>query len=119
MNMTIEKEESGEAALVRLTGEIDMHTSPDVRNALLPLFERGVKGVVVDLAGVTYMDSSGIATMIEGLQWSSREGKRFILTGLCDKVMDVFVLTNLKDAFEFSPEPQVALKDIAGGGSGF
>ena len=117
MNLTIEKEELNEVALVRIAGEIDMHTSPNVRNTLLPFFERGMKGIVVDLAGVTYMDSSGIATMIEGLQWSSREGKRFVLTGLRDAVMDVFVLTNLKDAFEFSSEPQNAINDIAGGGA--
>ena len=117
MNLTIEKEEFGEVALIRLVGEIDMHTSPDVRNTLLPFFERGMKGVVVDLAGVSYMDSSGIATMIEGLQWSSREGKRFILSELRDTVMDVFVLTNLKEAFEFSSETRIALNDISGGGS--
>ena len=115
MNLTIEKEEFGEVALIRLAGEIDMHTSPDVRNTLLPFFERGMKGVVVDLGGVSYMDSSGIATMIEGLQWSSREGTRFILSELREAVMDVFVLTNLKDAFEFSTETGSALQDIRGG----
>ncbi|MFQ5329542.1 MAG: STAS domain-containing protein [Thermodesulfobacteriota bacterium] len=114
-NLTINKEELKGVPVVSVAGEIDMHSSPKVRNILLPYFERGVKGVVVDLAGVTYMDSSGIATMIEGLQWSSREGKRFILTGLRDAVMDVFVLTNLKDAFEFSAEAQSAVNDIAGG----
>jgi anti-sigma B factor antagonist len=60
------------------------------------------------------MDSSGIATMIEGLQWSTREGKRFIVSGLTDQVMDVFVLTNLKDVFDFADNCDSALEDING-----
>ena len=80
----------------------------------MPLFLKSMRGIVVDLSGVTYMDSSGIATMIEGLQWSTREGKRFIVSGLSEQVMDVFVLTNLKDVFEFAPDSQSAYDDIAG-----
>ena len=52
--------------------------------------------------------------MIEGLQWSTREGKRFIVSGLSEQVMDVFVLTNLKDVFEFAQDSKSAFDDIAG-----
>lgn len=109
------REEAGGLALVSIQGEVDMHTSPEVRDAMLPHFNAGTRGIVVDLSGVTYMDSSGVATMIEGLQWSTKEGKRFVLAGLVPRVMDVFVLTNLKDAFEFSPDSRSAFNEIKGG----
>lgn len=114
MKVELEKNHAG-VALVRIEGEVDMLTSPEVRNTLLPFFTPETRGVVVDLSGVTYMDSSGIATMVEGLQWSRREGKRFVLVGLSPVVMDVFVLTNLRDVFEFSTDPDAAVKDISGG----
>jgi anti-sigma B factor antagonist len=114
MRVEIVKNNDG-VALMEVEGEVDMLTSPEVRNALLPLFDGATRGIVVDLSGVTYMDSSGIATMIEGLQWSSKEGKRFVVAGLQDKVMDVFVLTNLKDVFEFSSDPAGVFNEISGG----
>lgn len=112
MRVEIKKEENG-AVLIEVEGEVDMLTSPEVRNVLLPYFNKGTLGIVVDLSQVTYMDSSGIATMIEGLQWSKKEGKRFVVAGLQEKVMDVFVLTNLKDVFEFSEDPLNSFNDIS------
>ncbi|MDO9323948.1 MAG: STAS domain-containing protein, partial [Methanoregula sp.] len=52
------------------------------KNKLLPFFKKMVKGIIVDLSGVSFMDSSGIATLVEGLQWSKKEKRQFILTGL-------------------------------------
>lgn len=108
------KKDAGGVALIYVEGEVDMHTSPNIRDTLLPYFKREMQGIVIDLSGVTYMDSSGIATMIEGLQWSKREGRRFVLAGLTPMVMDVFVLTNLKDVFEFFTDSQSAFNDISG-----
>jgi anti-sigma B factor antagonist len=113
MNISV-KENTGEIAVLVIEGEVDMMSAPDVRDTLVPLFLESMRGIVVDLSGVTYMDSSGIATMIEGLQWSTREGKRFIVSGLNKQVMDVFVLTNLKDVFEFAQNSQSAFDNIAG-----
>ena len=113
MNISV-KENTGEIAVLVIEGEVDMMSAPVVRDTLVPLFQDTMRGVVVDLSGVTYMDSSGIATMIEGLQWSTREGKRFIVSGLSEQVMDVFVLTNLKDVFEFAQDSKSAFDDIAG-----
>ncbi len=113
MNIEI-RDTNADVALLSLSGELDMSTSTRVRDALTPIYKKNVKGIVVDLAGVTYMDSSGIATMIEGLQWSKSGSRRFVVAGLCDAVMDVFVLTNLKDVFEFATDAESAVNDIAG-----
>lgn len=113
MKVEVRKDTDG-VALIAVEGEVDMHSSPNVRDTLVPYFKKDMLGIIVDLSGVTYMDSSGIATMIEGLQWSKSVGKRFILAGLTPKVMDVFVLTNLKEVFEFSDDSQVAFDDLAG-----
>ena len=113
MNINI-KENNGNIAVLEIEGEVDMLNAPEVRDNLLPLFKETMRGIVVDLSGVTYMDSSGIATMIEGLQWSTREGKRFIVSGLSEQVMDVFVLTNLKEVFDFAQDTESALEEIAG-----
>ena len=51
-----------------ITGDIDMSSSTKMRDALAPLFQNNNNVVVVDLYGVSYIDSSGITTLVEGLQ---------------------------------------------------
>jgi len=58
-----------------------MSTSPEVRKALLSVFKKGPSHIIMDLAGVLYIDSSGIATFVEGLQLSRKGVTRFTLAG--------------------------------------
>jgi len=92
-------------------GDVDMSSSPEVRKAMAPLFRQGTAQVIVDLSAVPYMDSSGIATLIEGLQLSHKESIRFILAGMSPSVEAAFELAHLKDVFEVLPDAQRALEE--------
>ena len=98
--------------IITLEGEVDMHVSPKVRNTLLDVFKKNVKGIVVDLSGVPFMDSSGIATLVEGLRWSKKEGARFVLVGLQDNVGHTLKLAKLDSFFEIFPGQKEALASI-------
>ena len=90
--------------VVTPSGEVDMSTSPDLRKILVPLFSSGASHIVVDLSAVSYMDSSGIATLVEGLQLSRRKGNvRYSLAGAVPSVEAVFELACLKSVFEMVP----------------
>jgi len=54
--------------VLQLEGEIDLHISPEVAESLRTMVEKKPKVVVVDFAKVTYIDSSGLAVLIEGMQ---------------------------------------------------
>ena len=99
-------------ALIRVEGEIDMFTSPNLRDVLLPCFNPSTTGIVVDLAGVSFMDSSGIATLVEGLQWSRKEKREFILTGLGKTVFNALSLTKLDNVFAIEPDADTALAGL-------
>jgi anti-sigma B factor antagonist len=96
-------------------GDVDMGSSPEVRKALAPLFRKGTVHVIVDLSHVPYMDSSGIATLIEGFQLSQKGAIRFTLAGMNPSVEAAFDLAHLKDVFEVVPVVEVALGE--GGGA--
>jgi len=98
--------------IVALQGEVDMHVSPQVREALLSVFKKNAKGILVDLSEVTFMDSSGIATLVEGLRWSKNEGTRFILVGLQDTVSHTLKLAKLDSFFEIFPSQEEALGTV-------
>ncbi len=98
--MEIETEDLGNAFLVRVSGEVDMSNSPTVRETLIGLIAEKVPAIVVDLGGVSYMDSSGIATLVEGLQETMAYGGKFRIAALTPKVMQVFELARLTDVFD-------------------
>ncbi len=82
-------------ALVKVEGEIDMFTSPNLRDTLLPFFKKKVQGIIVDLTQVSFMDSSGIATLVEGLQWSKKENSREALGKIVEERFDLKKMSQL------------------------
>ena len=106
---SMEKENIG---VIMAEGEIDMFSSPNLRNKLVPFFEKKIKGIIVDLSGVSFMDSSGIATLVEGLQWSKKNNKAFVLTGLGTNVMNALCLTKLDNIFTIMPKMDDAFKKL-------
>ena len=98
--------------VIIVEGDIDMHVSPKFRDSLFNVFRKKIGVVVVDLSGVPFMDSSAIATLVEGLRWSKKEDKRFILAGLQENVSRTLKLAKLNDFFEISPTQADALSRI-------
>jgi len=100
MSLHIEIEHTEKAATITIKGDVTIQTSPELRNELQPLFAKDVEMIRVVLSDVKFMDSSGIATLVEGLQWSKTSGGRFVLSGLSETVRDVFELAKLDTIFE-------------------
>jgi len=112
MSFNIKSKEKENIGVIVVNGEVDMFTSPNLRDKLVPFFEKGVKGIIVDLTGVSFMDSSGIATLVEGLQWSKKDDKAFILAGLGTNVMNALSLTKLDDVFTIKDSADDAYKEL-------
>ncbi len=105
--------ERDKVAFVNVEGEIDMYTSPNLRDTLLPFFKKKVDAIVVDFSLVSFMDSSGIATLVEGLQWSKKEKRAFVLSGLGKTVFNALSLTKLDNVFTIKENTQEALDWIS------
>jgi anti-sigma B factor antagonist len=84
-----------------ISGDIDLATSPELRKALLrELRELKTPRVVLNLAGVRYIDSSGVASLVEALKASRDVGSRLILFGLNRTIREVLQLSKLLKIFE-------------------
>jgi len=84
-----------------ISGDIDLATSPELRKALLrELRELKMPRVVLNLGAVRYMDSSGVASLVEGLKASRDVGSRLILFGLNRSIREVLQLSKLLRIFE-------------------
>lgn len=91
---------SGDGALARISGHIDMDSSPALRNRVRELFATlRPKVVSIDLSGVTQMDSSGIATLIEALKVARSYGGDIRLQGLEGGLLQLFQSTGILSLF--------------------
>lgn len=88
--------------LVHLSGEVDLSWSQQVRRAVLDALADGMP-VGVDLSAVSYIDSSGIAALVEGFQTARLRGHRFALVAVSDAVRAVLELARLDRVFLLVP----------------
>ena len=99
--MKISERRLDKITIFDISGDIDLATSPMLRKALLHEFrELKMPRVVLNLIAVRYIDSSGVASLVEGLKASRDVGSRFILFGLNRTVREVLQLSKLLKIFE-------------------
>lgn len=96
--------------ILDITGDIDLAHSPAMRKALLQeIKEKKTPKVFLNLEKVRYIDSSGIASLVEGLKASRDQGSRLILYGLSKTVREVMELSRLQKIFEIHDSEAQAL----------
>ena len=102
--ISITVDQCGSDTLVRLVGRIDVDSSPDLRDCLLAILseEPMPRAITVDLAGVAYIETSGIATLIEALKIARHRQTIFCLQGLNGSALRLFEVTGVLALFEGS-----------------
>jgi anti-sigma B factor antagonist len=101
---------SGDTTIVDVNGDITLRSTPEVRTVLLELLrEKRSARVVVNLAKVRYIDSAGVASLVEALRVSRDMNRGFALFGLSRAARQVLELTRLTKVFEIHEDEQSAL----------
>jgi anti-sigma B factor antagonist len=90
---------AGEITIVDLVGQIDLGSSPALRKTLLNSLKT-TEHMAINLGGVSYIDSSGIASLVEVLRAAQDTKKRLVLFGVGGAVLQVLQLTRLTGVFE-------------------
>lgn len=91
---------SDSSVVLNVRGELDVKTAPQLKRAMDSCFVEGVGQLEIALDMVPKIDSSGIATLVEGLRWSRRTNNSFFLSGLQAPVLDLVRLSNLENEFD-------------------
>ena len=101
--------ERDRANVLPLKGEIDLHVSPSVTASLNSMIEKKPQRLVVDLSGVSYIDSAGLAALIGAMQKVEGYGGKFLLAGLQETVRSIFEISRLDQVFQIFPDADAAL----------
>ena len=99
-SVLVKNETIDDGILVYVAGDIEYSKSPVLRAELFGLLKQNEpERLILDLSGVAYMDSSGIATIVETLQFQRRLGNKLVLCSLQTKVTSMFEIANLDSLF--------------------
>ena len=112
MNLEIKTEKKSDAVIVHIRGEVDLYSSPEVRKTIMSLVKKKAPLIIINLAKVHYMDSSGIATLVEGLQQTGKYQGKFAITCLKSGVREVFELSRLDKVFDIFENEEQALNKL-------
>lgn len=100
--LRIEIDEDAGGVLLRLRGEIDLNTSPTLRARLLEVVETPTSRVLVDLSGLSYMDSSGVGTLVDFKRRLDQRKSALVLFGLQSRVRSLLEITRLDRYFKIA-----------------
>ncbi len=102
-------ERQSRSNVLPLKGEIDLHVSPTVTALLNDMIGKKPERLVVDLSDVSYIDSAGLAALIEAMQKVEGYGGKFMLAGLQETVRSIFEISRLDQVFQIFPDADAAL----------
>lgn len=103
------REEQGKW-IVALQGDVDLESSPTARRVLLDGVARG-RDVLVDMSGVAYIDSSGVASLVEAFQNARKKGCGFGLASVSESALRVLQLARLDKVFNIHASVENGLSD--------
>lgn len=107
--MDVRSSEQNGITLIQVSGEINISTSPDLKK----VFEKEAKKkIVVDLTKVSYVDSSGLATLVEMLKKTKSQGGSLCLAGMSEKVKSLFEITKLDRLFSIVSSADEAVSKL-------
>ena len=107
MNFSVSTQDN--FTILSLSGDVDMQYSPVAREQILKHLTKK-ENVLIDMSAVTYIDSSGVASLVEGYQLAKTNQLEFGLIGVSNKAMQVLKLARLDQVFLIYQDINARLK---------
>jgi len=117
MDLTVDVQHREGYAVVVVAGEVDMHTAPTLRERLVETVGEGHDGIVVDLEGVEFFDSTGLGVLIGAAERVEGQGGSFQVVCATPAVLRVFTVTGLIDRLHVHGSLEEAFSSGSNAGS--
>ena len=110
--MALKTEDKNGLIVCYVEGEIDINTAPDIKKHFEKILSRKAPKIVINFSKVTYVDSSGLATLVEILKGMRVYGGKMRLSNLSPKIKSLFEITKLEKLFEIMADEAQAMSDF-------
>jgi len=113
MDLQILVRNNGSVPIIELVGEVDAYTSARFREVMVGIIEDGNPTVVVSMAKVEYIDSSGLGALVGGLKRASEKSGRILIVCAQPQVRKVFEITGLERVFPIFEAEEEAVRAVS------
>ncbi len=114
MELEIKSERTPEGvAVIEVAGELDLYTAPRLKEELLAALEDGALQVVIDMAGVHFIDSSALGVLIGGVKRLKPNDGRLVLVSVDENVNWIFRITGLNNVFDIFSTREEAIASFS------
>jgi anti-sigma B factor antagonist len=110
--MQIQERKVNDVTILAINGDIDLNSSPNMRKKFEELIKNNALKIIINFQDVSYIDSSGLATIIEMLQRLKKVQGHLHLSNMSEKIKNLFEITKIDKLFQMYPNEQEALKDF-------
>ena len=110
--MKVDYQRKDDCAVCQIEGEINLNTSPELRRVFDDCLRTNIKKVIINFSAVPYIDSSGLATLIELFQRLKKIDGKLRICSVPDKIRDIFELTKLHKLFEVYDDEASAMENF-------
>ena len=100
-------------AVITVAGELDLYTSPRLKENMLAAIEAGSLKIVIDMTGVHFIDSSALGVLIGAVKRLKPDDGRLVLVSVDENVNWIFQITGLNSVFEIFATREEALAGIS------
>lgn len=111
---TIGLDRSGSAAILRIAGDVTSASEGDLMDGFNAAIDGGAAAVILDFAGMEYMNSGGIGLLVTLLVRAQRGGARLLATGLSEHYRQILSLTRIDEAIEIFDDEAAAVAAAGG-----
>jgi anti-sigma B factor antagonist len=98
-----------DCAVLRVGGEVDVYTAPQLREHVIKLIANGTRHIVADLSDVEFLDSTGLGALVGSLKRLREQDGSLALVATASKILTVFRVTGLNRVFAFHPSVSEAI----------
>jgi anti-sigma B factor antagonist len=102
-------------SVVSVTGEVDVHSAPGLHEGLEAQLGRDLRGVVVDLTGVAFLDSTGLGALVSARTAAGERGVALPVVCCSDRILKLFTITGLDGVFSLFEDVDSAVASAATG----
>jgi anti-sigma B factor antagonist len=112
VNFSAKIRQVGEISVVEVIGKLTSFESGVLRNSITQLLKEGRRLIVLNLSGLTYLDSSGIGDLVHTYMSVIKRGGEMKVVGLSDKVQEILKITQLYQVFQEFQDERSALQSF-------
>jgi anti-sigma B factor antagonist len=99
MELEITSDQQGADCAISLVGEVDVYTSPRLKEEIIDIVDAGCVNLIIDLEAVSFIDSSGLGVLVSGLRRMKEHGGTLRLVCTKDSILKIFRITGLDKVF--------------------